>query len=565
MRKPQSRAVKLQAPHYGLGDGAQLHRYLNPDFMPSFQQDLARDALDSAAATAWLQKDRISAHDNTLVLRLPVHRTFYLVSCEAVWDCLGCPPVDPGCIASAGFVFRRVGGSVEQAWVLREGEPLGWQALSGEDTADPDLRRRPCDDGVPRRGAPAPAYSGEETHPLHVLAARDAEGRARTLLYGYVPLGGFHYLSTPTGQSPFDAKSQRQGESAAGELLPWPYGYRAPFSKVWRGEYSRPLHKGRPDKGLFELLRLLVQLHHLGEEGRDGNAGLEDWARGIGFYAVPADLEAPRADFDDRHRAQLARYRKYSLLDYLSACFGVSGEENPLVRWMAGQETAIAEAGGLKTAGELDRLPAKPAKQQDGGYAASTGDLTESLYMSAADAGKLRKRLAEGTTRLTSETAAEVPVPKFGQGAGDLYRILPFVRVKDESARERITWATGQQRSRRFRVAAPFDPDASRPSLIQMPTLGDLRRGLAKGASVVTPPDTFNLINALKLGKGASEDVVPEEVPSGGVDLQWICSFSLPVITLVAMILLMIMISLLNILFFWLPWVKICLPFPKLK
>jgi hypothetical protein len=66
------------------------------------------------------------------------------------------------------------------------------------------------------------------------------------------------------------------------------------------------------------------------------------------------------------------------------------------------------------------------------------------------------------------------------------------------------------------------------------------------------------------LKKGASEDVVPKgDVPQLGI--QWICSFSLPVITLVAMILLMIMISLLNIIFFWLPWVRICLPFPSIK
>lgn len=97
-----------------------------------------------------------------------------------------------------------------------------------------------------------------------------------------------------------------------------------------------------------------------------------------------------------------------------------------------------------------------------------------------------------------------------------------------------------------------------------MPSLGDLRKGLARGVSMITPPDTFNLLNALNLKKGASEDVLPEGEP-GGIGIQWICSFSLPVITLVAMILLMIMISLLNIVFFWLPWIKICLPFPKIK
>ena len=77
--------------------------------------------------------------------------------------------------------------------------------------------------------------------------------------------------------------------------------------------------------------------------------------------------------------------------------------------------------------------------------------------------------------------------------------------------------------------------------------------------------DTFDLMNSLKLGKGATPDAVPDQEPGPGLGLQWICSFSLPVITLVAMILLMIMIVMLNLVFFWLPFVRICLPFPKMK
>ena len=75
-------------------------------------------------------------------------------------------------------------------------------------------------------------------------------------------------------------------------------------------------------------------------------------------------------------------------------------------------------------------------------------------------------------------------------------------------------------------------------------------------------PQVHFSITSVNLKKGASEDVVGEGPKLG---IQWICSFSLPVITLVAMILLMIMISLLNIVFFWLPWVRICLPFPKIE
>ena len=82
---------------------------------------------------------------------------------------------------------------------------------------------------------------------------------------------------------------------------------------------------------------------------------------------------------------------------------------------------------------------------------------------------------------------------------------------------------------------------------------------------MITPGDTFNLIGALNPQKGVSPDALPAGEPGSGLGIQWICSFSLPVITLVAMLLLMIMISLLNILFFWMPWVRICLPFPKMN
>jgi hypothetical protein len=53
-------------------------------------------------------------------------------------------------------------------------------------------------------------------------------------------------------------------------------------------------------------------------------------------------------------------------------------------------------------------------------------------------------------------------------------------------------------------------------------------------------------------------------VPTGdpGWTLGMICSFSIPIITLCAFIVLMIFIQLLNIVFWWLPFLKICLPIP---
>ena len=45
-----------------------------------------------------------------------------------------------------------------------------------------------------------------------------------------------------------------------------------------------------------------------------------------------------------------------------------------------------------------------------------------------------------------------------------------------------------------------------------------------------------------------------------GLDFGMICSLSIPIITICALILLMIIVQLLNIIFWWLPFFKICLP-----
>jgi hypothetical protein len=45
--------------------------------------------------------------------------------------------------------------------------------------------------------------------------------------------------------------------------------------------------------------------------------------------------------------------------------------------------------------------------------------------------------------------------------------------------------------------------------------------------------------------------------------MDWICSFNLPVITLCAFIVLNIFLQLFNLIFQWLMFIKICIPFPR--
>jgi hypothetical protein len=640
--------VRLTTPFFAAeadatGGGATLHRYQETDFIPRFLNQLMGGRITDPAAAEWWQEDRFSDHDDRLVLRLPIHRTFYLVACEVVCDRPGAPALDPQRIRSAGFVIRRTGGAAaaaqesarelakeaakeskgfglgffgggsfgrrapaiggpggtdlkatggpvrnlalldpatERTWLLEEGEPVGWTpAVAGG--RDPDLGRRPCLNGVLRRTLLPPAYSGEETHPLHALTVRDAADKLHTILYGFLPLGG-QSLSR-SADDLFDGDSESAMLEADRAKIPWPFGLLGRTSSVWRDFDARQVSAGIPTPAFFTLLEVLVNRYRLGEGGdreqgprKDPlNEALELEASNLTFVdesspfkaiggprkGTPKGIGGPDGTFGNAAAAQgglaIAYAGRYSLLDYLRSCFA-AGDDNPLLPWLSAERASIDEAGGLDQADQITALPKRP---EDG-----VGTMGLTLLLEEADAEEWRVLLGQRLLGQARRTGAELPIPKFRQGLGDLYQVLPFVRAVDDEDRERVVWAGAETRSVPFRVAAPFDPDASRPSLIQMPGLRDLKRGLAKGAAMLVPPDTRKLMDALKLNEGLSQKLV-EEPPSEDqpLGMQWICSFSIPVVTIVAMILLMIMVTILNMIFFWIPWVRICLPFPKVK
>lgn len=552
-------AIRIKAPFYqGTESGKHcgLHRYLDPDFINRFKQDIQRGQFSGTQFTTWQNDERHSRHGSEPVLRLPSHRAFHIVSCEVVCERLGYPALDPQKITSAGFVIRKKTGNREQAWMVEEGEALGWQDAPTE-LRDPDVHRRLCANGVLHKRSDDPAYTGEQVHPLHVLKTtqtlKDGTKKIHTLLFGYLPLGGFYFHRDPA--SAIDTTSQNEVATAASESLLWPFGFRKPLDKTWRSEHTRPILDGRPSKPMFELLRLLVNRYHLGENNVDDNSTLQHYFSRLYFYDL-GKLPAPLRNqpFDEGSAGLFKPYQKGHLFQYLKDCFA-RHEHNPLVKWISQQEKKADAAGGLDKLAQLDKLP-----QSDG-----TGTLHTTLLMLASDAQEIRTLLNQRLRNQTLAQVKELPLPKFTQNAGDLYQVIPFVRHRNDHGKEQIAWAGSDARSILFRVAAPFDPEASRPSLIQMPSLADLKRGMAKGVAMITPGDTFNLMNSIKFNKGISEDALPAEEPGPGLGIQWICSFSLPVVTLIAMLILMIMISLLNIIFFWMPWVRICLPFPKLK
>lgn len=113
-----------------------------------------------------------------------------------------------------------------------------------------------------------------------------------------------------------------------------------------------------------------------------------------------------------------------------------------------------------------------------------------------------------------------------------------------------------------FRLAHFYDSDAPfRDNRIVLPIDTSLQ-GLRKFPQAVKLDFSSQLrnqmdrIQAIKLADLDSGDIHAEKK----LDLGMVCSLSIPIITICALVLLMIIVSLLNIVFFWIPLFKICLP-----
>jgi hypothetical protein len=119
--------------------------------------------------------------------------------------------------------------------------------------------------------------------------------------------------------------------------------------------------------------------------------------------------------------------------------------------------------------------------------------------------------------------------------------------------------------SQPFQLAGYYDPDApARRVQVALPldtSLAALRK-YDKGISFLLPPELRNQMSRAASLQGLSTGSLN---PPGSIGIGWICSFSIPIITICAMILLFVIVIALNLIFFWIPFFKICLPVPTLQ
>ena len=135
-----------------------------------------------------------------------------------------------------------------------------------------------------------------------------------------------------------------------------------------------------------------------------------------------------------------------------------------------------------------------------------------------------------------------------------------------------------------FEMAPFFDPDApARPVRIPMPVditpaglrkhnkntafvLSDMLCGRVKRMKNYTFGDLVLSVLPWPFHKDLPDpgETGPCQEP-GGLDFGMICSLSIPIVTLCAFILLIIMVTLFDLFFRWIPYLMLCLPIPGLK
>lgn len=480
-----------------------------------------------------------------LKLYQPAHGRFYLVASSLVCRRPGLPP-------------RKVDAAAEEraSTVVRRLVPIDGVAF---DPANPATFVEHGWVGNRQQGRWEPVETagdlveGEERLPAFQLTFRDDQGHRRHLHAGLVPVAGREVYE---GHDPGPAPSP----PAPDPNDPFS-GLSDPRKSAWVEGPSEALHR------VMDSASLLAAF----DQASNPTAEATDLAREIlTFFCLDV------ADFFQDHLPQLwdalqtgsstglptalkSVYNRLAVRVFPVA----SPDIHPSTTW----RQALLDADVRRSELLQGPLPVSPlsvfsaASLVDLDSAASAlasgthfdDDILAALDVVPGTGGPGLEDLAAAAAELTADEDA-------GDGAVYCVRMVyerPRCGVLDRPVLS--------ESSRPFRLAGFFDPDApARRIRLRMP--GDTSiRGLRKF------PKNVSILLSSKLRRQVARatEMSLQDLDDGnagsepGWDLGMLCSLSIPIITIVALILLMIFVQLLNIIFWWLPFFKICLPIPR--
>lgn len=138
------------------------------------------------------------------------------------------------------------------------------------------------------------------------------------------------------------------------------------------------------------------------------------------------------------------------------------------------------------------------------------------------------------------------------------YQLHAFMRVRGhEGCPPHLHWS---KPSAAFTIVPWWESGGAPVHTIALPDIdSESVKRIKPNVAFALPPK----LAALLANNSPDKFIKGENLNTGGLGIGWICSFSIPIITLCAFIVLNIFLQLLNIVFQWLFFIKICLPYPK--
>jgi hypothetical protein len=507
------------------GDGApSIVERQDEAFLPAFLTELAGR---NPAGIVPAQRPR-NGDDGRLRLFQPIHRAFNLVLLEAHCDTFGQPRLDPRKIESAGHVVRRVriqsdGTTRHEAWCASQHQVAGWVTLppaaNPEHDRDPEPTRRPqprltADPAFDRAHFGSTDLTAEESTALFVAPPATAAATTRTLLYGIIPLASASRAGAmPKGAAPADADWTAHLSlflrPSANPVPLWPAGSDAQRAALLDRADVKNNPVTLPDSSIHPAAtRFVLLVRQLAQE-----------------FSL---LRPVNPGTGQRLLTTLNRLR-VTLVD---------GSTRPAGDYLAAAARVYFDQPKPDLA--LPRPHTWPA-------------------VSAAVATELQAVLQQ----TTSETELSVFRSESGGGRFDdptaRYVIRAFIRVKRPGGcPPKLVWSPY---SEEFSIAPWFESGPAGPVPIVLPDLTpDFLKKARPNVAFTVPAKLANTLN-----QDPKKFLEGNAGAGSSFNLDWICGFNLPIITICAFFVLNIFLSLLNLVFFWLPYVKICVPFPRKK
>jgi hypothetical protein len=539
-----------------------LLRFAGDDFAEQFAGALAEEPRRLrrfvARAESWRAPAAgLDAPASSAPLRLyqPVHGRFYYVAATLACRVPGLPEhtVDAARGELCAFVVRRVtvtaGGAEtgEWAWIKRPDGREGWVRAAGAAlAADEEL--------VPMFGAGYAGSGGLRSMPMRRRVFAGLIPASRREAYA----NGRELAAQAPLPAPGSLDDPRTIEFQRAVLDPWTE-LRSWFDGQHRlgGKYAASAFDGAETSSAFLLLDfydyLAAELPRV-REAVDGTRAPATLGAQRPLFDALAGLSV--VDRDGGSRVSLAEAMR-AVLPFRA---GLEALDAPTQRLPAGYGPARVLVGDVRAA---DPHGARA------GLDALFARLAAPLELDDPPVGvRVLKKLVMDA--LAAQGAAPAVVPEQlpartpANARGDDWFVVRCVYLKPNCGRK--TPPVVSDRSERFRLVSFFDADApARQLRVALPvdtSPATLRKYNRNVAFVISDQLRKQMSRAADMKKLLDGEAGPED---GGITFGMICSFSIPIITICAFILLMILVSLLNIIFWWIPLFRICFPVPKLK